>query len=121
MTRQPKYRPERLAELIKETLADAFLTELKDPRVGFITITGVKVTADGSHATVSVSVMGSEEEKTRSMEGLNNARGFLRTYLAQHLSLRVAPELHFRLDRTLEHARRIDELLAEIRRGKSGS
>jgi ribosome-binding factor A len=121
MRRQPKYRPERLAALIQETLADALVTELKDPRVGFVTITAVSVTADASHATVRVSVMGSEEEKARSLEGLNSARGFLRTYLAQHLSLRTTPELHFRLDRSLEHARRIDELLAQIKREESGS
>lgn len=121
MTRPGKHRPERLAALIQETLADALVTELKDPRVGFVTITGVRVSSDGTHAAVRVSVMGSEEEKARAMEGLESARGFLRSHLARTLSLRTAPELQLELDRTLEQAQRIDRLLAEIRRPEPGS
>lgn len=109
------HRPERLGALIQETLADAFRTRLKDPRVGFVTITGVTVSADGSVARVHVSVMGSEEEKATAMEGLESAKGFLRTYLAQTLTLRSAPELRFELDRSLEHAARIEQLLHKLR------
>ena len=115
--KHPKpHRPERLAALIHEELALALTTLIKDPRVGFVTITQVHVTPDGKHATVSVSVLGEEEEKQRAMDGLAHARGFLRTRLADALSVRTIPELQFELDRGLEHARRIDELLAQARR-----
>ena len=80
-----------------------------------MTITGVHVTADGHHATVRVSVLGTEEEKGRAMDGIEHAKGFLRTQLARTLALRVTPELHFELDRGLEHARRIDALLDQVR------
>jgi len=111
-----RHRPERLAALVQETLATAIATSLKDPRIGFVTITGVRVTPDGQVATVRVSVLGSEDDKGRAIEGLEHARGFLRTVLASQLELRVTPELRFELDRGIEHAQRIDTLLNEIRR-----
>jgi len=113
--KRSRHRPERLAALIHETLATALTTQLKDPRVGFVTITGVQVTPDGQHATVRFSVLGSDEDKGRAAEGLEHARGFLRTHLAGKLHLRVTPELRFELDRGLEHARRIDEILDRLR------
>jgi ribosome-binding factor A len=116
MKRPQRYRPERLAALLQEILAQAIATEIKDPRVGFVTVTGVTVTPDGTHATLRVSVLGSDEEKARALEGLESAKGFLRTRLAQTLKQRVAPELHLVLDRSLEHAQRIDALLAELKR-----
>ena len=109
------HRPERLAALIHETLAMALTTQLKDPRIGFVTITHVQVTPDGQHATVRFSVLGTDEEKGRAAEGLDHARGFLRSYLATELDLRATPELRFELDRGLEHARRIDAILDELR------
>jgi ribosome-binding factor A len=119
MTRASRRRPERLAALVQEALADALATEVKDPRVGFVTVTAAKVAPDASHATIHVSVMGSDENKAQALDGLNSARGYLRTYLARTLALRTAPELHFVLDRTLESAARIDHLLAQIKRTES--
>jgi ribosome-binding factor A len=116
MTRSGKHRPERLAALIQESVAGAVSTLLKDPRVGFLTVTGVTVSPDGSHAIVRVSVMGDQEEKDRALQGLESARGFLRSHLAKTLALRTIPELRFELDRGLEHAQRIDRLLAELKR-----
>lgn len=115
MTRSHRHRPERVAALIQETVADALATSVKDPRVGFVTITGVAVSPDATHATIRVSVMGSDEDKARALEGLESARGYLRTHVAQTLTLRVAPELHFVLDRGLEHAQRIDQILQQIK------
>lgn len=115
MARRPKHRPERLAELIRQTIA-AFLTGgVRDPRIGFVTVTGVEVSPDLSHARVRVSVMGTEEERVRSLEGLGSAAGFLRAQLSRELALRTSPELHFELDRGLEHAARIDEVLRRLR------
>jgi ribosome-binding factor A len=109
------HRPERVAALVQETLAEALSSQVKDPRVGFVTVTGVAVSPDCVHAHVRVSVMGDEEEKSRAMAGLGSAKGYLRTHLARTLRLRVAPELHFILDRGLEHAQHIDHLLEELR------
>ena len=116
MSKSAKHRPERLAALIQETIAHALATDVKDPRVGFVTITAVTVSPDAGHATVRVSDMGTDEVKARAMEGLESARGFLRTFLARALTLRTTPELHFTLDRSLEHAARIDHLHAQIKR-----
>lgn len=121
MSPAPHHRPERLAALVHETLAEALANRIKDPRVGFVTLTGVDVSHDGGHATVRVSVMGTEEEKASAMTGLNSARGFLRSHLARALTLRTTPELHFQLDRGLEHAQRINQLLAELRRDETQS
>ncbi|HEY6784029.1 MAG TPA: 30S ribosome-binding factor RbfA [Gemmatimonadales bacterium] len=113
------HRPERVAELVRQTVG-AFLTgDVRDPRIGFVTVTGVEVTADLSHANVQVSVMGTEEEKTRSLEGLASAARFLRAQLSKELTLRTSPELHFRLDRGLEHAQRINQVLKDLRSGSA--
>jgi ribosome-binding factor A len=115
MARRPKHRPERLGEVIRQMVA-AFLTgNVRDPRIGFVTVTGVDVSADLGHARVRVSVMGTEEERARSLEGLTSAARFLRAQLSRELQLRTTPELHFELDRGMEHALRIDEVLRRLK------
>ncbi len=115
--RRPSHRPERVAEVIRQTVA-AYLTEqVRDPRIGFVTVTGVELSADLAHARVRVSVMGTEEEKAQSLAGLRSAAGFLRAQLGRVLRLRQTPELRFELDRGLEHAQRIDRLLRELKEG----
>ena len=108
-------RPEQMAETLRQVITDALTREVRDPRVGFVTITGVLVTNDLSHARVMVSVPGEETEKARALEGLQSAAGFLRSRAARSLTTRTVPELHFELDRGLEHAARINELLNTIR------
>src|SRR5712671_4897185 len=109
------HRPERVSELIRQAVG-AFLTgAVRDPRIGFVTVTGVDVSPDLSHANVRVSVMGSEEERARSLEGLSSAARFLRAQLSRELELRTSPELHFELDRGLEHSQRIDEVLRRLK------
>ncbi len=113
--RRASHRPERVGELIRQTVA-AFLTgNVRDPRIGFVTVTGVELSADLAHAVVRVSVMGTDEEKARSLEGLASAARFLRTQLARELHLRTSPELRFELDRGLEHAQRIDRVLKQLK------
>ena len=115
MARRPKHRPERLGEVIRQMVA-AFLTgNVRDPRIGFVTVTRVDVSADLGHARVRVSVMGTEEERARSLEGLTSAARFLRAQLSRELQLRTTPELHFELDRGMEHALRIDEVLRRLK------
>jgi ribosome-binding factor A len=121
MTRSSRRRPERLAALVQAEVASALGSEVKDPRVGFVTVTGADVAPDGSSATIHVSVLGSDEVKTEAMAGLASARGFLRSHLARVLPLRTAPELRFVLDRTLERAARIDRLLSELHRDEPPS
>ncbi len=115
MRRRRSHRPERVAEAIRQTVA-AFLTgNVRDPRIGFVTVTAVDVSADLAHARVRVSVMGSEDEKAKSLQGLDSAARFLRAQLARELPLRVTPELRFELDRGIEHAQQIDRLLRELK------
>lgn len=115
MTR-PGRRSERLTSLIQETIADLIARSVKDPRVGFVTVLGATVAPDGTHAVVRVSVMGSEADKQKALEGLDSARGFLRSTLAKTLAIRNAPELKFELDRGAEHAAHINRLLADLKR-----
>jgi ribosome-binding factor A len=115
--RTTKHRPERVAELIRQAVAEFLTSDVRDPRIGFVTVTGVEVSADLSHATISVSVMAPEEEKVRSLEGLTSAARYLRTELSRQLRLRTSPELHFRLDRGIEHAQHIDRMLKDLKAG----
>jgi ribosome-binding factor A len=108
-------RPEQVGETLRQVITDALAREVRDPRVGFVTVTAVLVSPDLSHARVMVSVPGEDSEKTRALEGLQSAAGFLRTRAAKSLTTRSVPELHFELDRGLEHAARINQLLNTIR------
>lgn len=113
--RAQKRRPDQVAQTIRQVIAEVLLTELRDPRIGFVTVTGVQVTNDLSVATVQVSVMGEPAERDAALEGLNSAAGFLRGKVAKALSTRIIPELRFELDRGLEHAARINQILGELR------
>jgi ribosome-binding factor A len=114
--RQPARRPEQVAGTIRQVITDALAREVRDPRVGFVTVTNVLVSHDLSHARVMVSVPGEEAERSRALQGLQSAAGFLRTRAARALTTRTVPELRFELDRGVEHAARIEELLESIRR-----
>jgi ribosome-binding factor A len=122
MARGSSRRPEQVAESIRGTLAEALLRgEVRDPRVSMVTVSGVEVTRDLSHATVRVVPHGTADEKEAALQGLQSAAGYLRRMVAQTLTTRSVPELHFVLDRGLEHAQRIDELLAGIKREEQES
>ncbi len=114
--RRPTRRPEQVAGTLRQVITDALARELRDRRVGFVTVTGVLVTNDLSHARVMVSVPGDAAVKARAMEGLQSAAGFFRTRAARALTTRTVPELHFELDKGAQHAARIEELLGSIRR-----
>lgn len=109
-------RPEQVGETLRQVITDALARQVRDPRVGFVTVTAVLVTNDLSHARVMVSVPGEDADKTRALEGLQSAAGFLRSRAAKSLTTRSVPELHFELDHGLQHAARINELLNAIRR-----
>lgn len=107
-------RMPRLNEQLKREITEIVRFEVNDPRVGFVTITGVEATPDLMEAKVHVSIMGEEEEEKESLEGLRAAASFIRTALAQRLSIRRIPELVFEPDRSLAHAQRIERLLSEV-------
>lgn len=109
------HRIERLNEQLKRELTEILRTELRDPRVSGATVTRVHTTPDLQQARVFLTSLGGEEERKTTMEGLAAARAFLRTALAQRIQLRRTPELVFEWDTGLDHARRIDELLAQVR------
>lgn len=95
-------------------LSELIRTRLKDPRVGFASITRVEVSGDLRHAKVFVSVMGTPEEQKETMNGLKNASGFLRHELASRLTLRYMPELSFKLDTSIEEGARILSLINQV-------
>jgi ribosome-binding factor A len=107
-------RTSRVEEASREVLAEVLAREVKDPRVGFVTITGVKVSPDLRHARVTVSVLGEDDEVDRSMAGLASAKGYLRSALGKHLRLKYLPEIEFVLDHQSEDALRLAGLLREV-------
>ena len=108
------HRQEKLGELIAVELSDLLRTRMKDPRVGFASITHVEVSGDLRHAKIFVSVMGSEEEQVTTMRALKHATGFLRHELAGRIVLRYMPELVFKLDNSIAEGARILELIHQI-------
>jgi ribosome-binding factor A len=107
-------RLDRVNQLIKEEISTLLQRELKDPRLGFVTVTEVETSKDLRVARVFVSVLGDEDQWAASLAALGSARGFVRQWLRHHLDLRVTPELDFRADRSMEHAARIQTLLRRL-------
>ena len=116
MNRNPGRRPQRVAEAIREAVAEFLTAEVRDPRIGFVTVTQVKVTPDLKRAVVAVMVHGDEEEKKQCLYGLAHAEGAIRRAIAARITLKTVPEVVFELDRELERAARIDRLLAQLKR-----
>jgi ribosome-binding factor A len=110
----PGRRADRLGHEIRVELAELISREVKDPRIGFTTVTHVELTADLHHARVFVSVLGSKEEQDSSIEGLSSAAGFLRHEIGHRLALRRVPELAFILDYGAEAGEKIEMLLHQL-------
>lgn len=107
-------RSEKVAEAIHEMVSELLIKGLKDPRIGFATITGVKVTDDLHLATIFFTVIGSEEEKSATEKGLNSARGYIRKEIGKNLRMRYVPDIIFKFDESVEYGSRIESLLKEI-------
>ncbi len=114
-----QYRQEKLGELIAAELSDLLRNRMKDPRVGFASITHVEVSGDLRHAKIFVSVLGSEEEQAATIQALKHATGFLRHELASRLVLRYMPALVFKLDTSIEKGTRILQLIRELEQDKA--
>jgi len=104
-------RSDRVADLIRQVLAEMLLREMNDPRLEPVTITGVELTADLKLATIFFSAMGSPEKEKASLKGFQSAAGFIKKKLGKELRLRVIPDLLFRVDHSFEYGSRIDRLI----------
>ena len=107
-------RIEKLQELIKQEMSKMLLTDLKDPRIGFVTVTDVEMTGDLREAKIYVSVMGGSEQVKSSLEGLQSALGFIRREIGQRIRLRFTPEISFALDTSLDYGDHIQKLLLQV-------
>jgi ribosome-binding factor A len=114
-------RMRRVDEAIRQVIGDAVSSDLKDPRVGFVTVTDVRTSADLRHARVYVSVLGDADERQATLDGLDSAHGYLQQRIAAELHLKHTPALRFRYDDTAERAMQLDALIdAELGHGAGG-
>jgi ribosome-binding factor A len=112
----PTYkRSDRVGERIQREISELLLKKVNDPRIGFVTITGVKVGDDLRNATVYVSVFGDEKKKSETMQGLNSALPFFQKEVFKRLQIKVSTQLYFKLDESLEKGRKIEGLLRQLR------
>lgn len=109
------HRANRVAEEIKREVTQMLRDEIKDPRVGFVTVTGVEVTPDIRYAKVFISVLGDEEKKSQSLEALEKAKGFVRSELGKRMRLRYTPEISFKFDTSIEYGAKIMKLLQGVK------
>ena len=108
-------RSEKVADLIQEEVSEMLLKTLKDPRIGFVTITRVAVSEDCRLAKVYFSVTGTLAERKRSTEGLNSARGYVRRELGRRMRLKYTPEIKFQFDPSIEYAIHIGEVMHQLK------
>lgn len=113
-------RVARLREEIRKEASDIIQRRMKDPRIGFTTVTDVEVSADLRHVKIFVSVLGDEEARARTVEGLERAKGFVRTELGRRIRLRHTPEIQFAYDPSLERGARLMRLLSELETSGDG-
>ena len=111
----PTRRQIQIAEEIQQIISVLLQREIKDPRIGFVTVTQAEVTQDLKYARVFVSVMGTPEEQRDTMAALASGRGFMRRELAARMGIRFVPELQFKLDKGIEYSDRINRLLNELK------
>ncbi|TQS75517.1 30S ribosome-binding factor RbfA [Ornithinibacillus gellani] len=107
-------RANRVAEQMKKELGEILTRKLKDPRVGFVTITDVQVTGDLQQAKVFVSILGDQKEKEETLLGLAKAKGFIRSEIGQRIRLRKTPELTFEFDEALAYGNKIESILRDL-------
>ncbi len=112
-------RTDRIAELVKMELGRLILMKLKDPRLGFVTITHVIVSADLRNARVMYSVMNDQQKNDQTAQALESAKGFLQHELADSLKLRLTPKLAFYLDTSVQHSLRIESIIQKLHEGET--
>jgi ribosome-binding factor A len=110
----PYKRSQRVGDLIREEVAEIIMYRLKDPRIGFVTVTGVDMSPDMKNARVYVSIL-KEEDRELTLEILNSSKSFIRSLLSKRLSMKFIPTVEFRFDTSIEYGYKIDKLLKEIK------
>lgn len=116
----PYKRSQRVSDLLREEISDIIIYKLKDPRIGFVTVTGVDVTDDIKIARVYVSIL-KDEDRQLTLQILNAAKSFIRSHLSKRLRMKFIPTIEFRLDTSIEYGNRIDNLLKQIEEDSEGS
>lgn len=115
-------RSNRVGEQMKKELGEIIGRKIKDPRIGFVTVTDVQVTGDLQQAKVFISVLGDEEQRENTLKGLAKAKGFIRSEIGQRIRLRKTPEIIFEFDESIDYGNRIDTLLYQLKEeGKTSS
>lgn len=114
-------RPERVAQFLKEELSQIIREELKDPRIGFVTITRVDITADLRYARVYVSIMGEEKEKKKTFRGLESARGFMKRIIGDRIRMRYTPEIVFKIDDSIEYNIHLSKVIDGVKKTETGN
>ena len=114
-------RVEKLQELIKQEMGKMLLKDIKDSRIGFVTVTGVEMTGDLREAKIYVSIMGYDEQIKSSLEGLQSALGYIRREIGKRIKIRFTPEISFALDKSLDYSEHIQKLLLKIEQEGSGN
>lgn len=109
-----KLRANRVGEQMKKELGDIIGRKIKDPRIGFVTVTDVQVSGDLQLAKVYISVLGDDEQRQNTLKGLAKAKGFIRSEIGQRIRLRKTPEISFEFDESIDYGHRIETLLHEI-------
>ncbi|WP_366921681.1 30S ribosome-binding factor RbfA [Metallumcola ferriviriculae] len=109
-------RANRVAEQMKKEIAQIIRDEVKDPRIGFVTVTGVELSKDLRHSKIFISILETDKNREDSLAGLEKATSFIRRELGQRLQLRYTPELEFRFDHSIEYGAHISKLLSEVKK-----
>ncbi|PTM58960.1 30S ribosome-binding factor RbfA [Desmospora activa] len=115
-----RIRASRVGEQVKKVLSQVLQQEMKDPRIGFVTVTAVEMSGDLQQAKVFISVLGGSDQREQTLAGLEKAKGFLRTEIGRRVQLRHTPELIFKFDESIEHGQHISKLLKEVNRDGRG-
>jgi ribosome-binding factor A len=113
----PSSRMRRVNEAVREVLSGHIAEDLKDPRIGFVTVTGVETSPDLRHARVYVSVLGTSDERRQALDGLQSSAGFLQAKVGEELRMKRTPTLEFRYDESIDRGMRISKLLDEEESG----
>ena len=111
-------RLEKLQELIKQEVGKMLLYDIKDPRIGFVTVTEVEMTGDLREAKIYVSIMGNDEQIKDTMDGLKSALGFVRREIGKRIRLRFTPEISFAPDKSLDYSEHIQKILLQIEKDR---
>jgi ribosome-binding factor A len=111
-------RANRVGEQMKKELSEIIGRKLKDPRIGFVTVTDVEVTGDLQQAKVYITVLGDQEQRENTLNALEKAKGFIRSEVGTRIRLRKTPELFFEMDASIDYGNKIETLLKEIHQGE---